>query len=297
MTGNLIKNYFDDGRKREALNALTRETYGFDFRKWYQGGYYTGEYIPYSIELDGNIISNASANIMKFAQKDTDGEWLERTYIQIGTVMTTPEHRRKGLAGSLIREIVKDYQDKCDGIYLFANLSALDFYKELGFWNGRQYRTFVKKDAKIEKRKSDFIRIEKDEERCRQYMATVRNGAHSSALEQTNKFGLQMFYTGGFENVYYSESLDCFVSYECEKDTLFLDSIISDKEIPIEEVLARMPGGFDKMIIEFTPKERELTLFRFEPYDGAEDYRLFCMGNTLKEIEEKKLYFPTYSHA
>lgn len=71
--------------------------------------------------------------IMKFVMINSNGEFVERTYIQIGTVMTRPEYRRRGLAGKLVKEIVKDYRDRCDGIYLFGNLSALDFYSELGF--------------------------------------------------------------------------------------------------------------------------------------------------------------------
>ncbi|WP_461883491.1 hypothetical protein [Fusicatenibacter sp.] len=38
-------------------------------------------------------------------------------------------------------------------------------------------------------------------------------------------------------------------------------------------------------------------LFDAEPYDGAEDYRLFYLGDTLKSIEQEKLYFPEFPHA
>ena len=38
-------------------------------------------------------------------------------------------------------------------------------------------------------------------------------------------------------------------------------------------------------------------LFDAEPYNGAEDYRLFYLGDTLKSIEQEKLYFPELSHA
>lgn len=210
---------------------------------------------------------------MKFVMINSNGEFVERTYIQIGTVMTRPEYRRRGLAGKLVKEIVKDYRDRCDGIYLFGNLSALDFYSELGFWKSMQYRVSVKKDA------------------------AVKKSVCNSAFEQTNKFGMQMFYTGGFQNTYYSESLHCFASYECTEKTLYLNSIISDKDISVADVLAKIPEDREKIIVGFTPKDRDLNMFEFEEFDGADDYRLFCMGNSLKEIEENKLYFPQYSHA
>lgn len=211
--------------------------------------------------------------------------------------MTRPEYRRRGLAGKLVKEIVKDYRDRCDGIYLFGNLSALDFYSELGFWKSMQYRVSVKKDAAVKKSEPDFIRIENDRGNQAEYLAMVKKSACNSAFEQTNKFGMQMFYTGGFQNTYYSESLHCFASYECTEKTLYLNSIISDKDISVADVLAKIPEDREKIIVGFTPKDRDLNMFEFEEFDGADDYRLFCMGNSLKEIEENKLYFPQYSHA
>lgn len=293
----LMKNYFRDDMRRAALNALTKETFGFDFTDWYGGGYFTGDYIPYSFETDGKIISNASANIMKFVLTDACGKGIERTYIQIGTVMTAPEYRRRGLAGRLIREIIKDYKDQCDGIYLFANLSALDFYKDLGFWESIQYRRSVKKDTLSMKREPDFVGIADKKEKRQQYLAMVQDGVCSSAFEQTNKFGLQMFYTGDFQNVYYSESLDCFAAYEHDDHTLYLNSIIADQYISAADILAKIPLRYDQTVVGFTPRKTDSQLFESEEFDGGNDYRLFCMGDTLKEIEEKRLYFPEYSHA
>ncbi len=41
----------------------------------------------------------------------------------------------------------------------------------------------------------------------KRYMDTVRKNGVNAALEQTNKFGLQMFYTADMENVYYAGDL------------------------------------------------------------------------------------------
>ena len=38
-------------------------------------------------------------------------------------------------------------------------------------------------------------------------------------------------------------------------------------------------------------------LFDCSLFDGGEDYRLFILGDDLKFVEEKKLYFPLLSHA
>ena len=47
----------------------------------------------------------------------------------------------------------------------------------------------------------------------------------------------------------------------------------------------------------FIPGEDEADLFEAVPFDGGDDYRLFCMGRALERIEREKRYFPTFSHA
>lgn len=137
---NFITNYMNDAEKRHMLNDLTRRTFCFDFEDWVTGGFCEGTYIPYSFEENGRIVSNASANIMDFVQNGK-----RRKYIQIGTVMTDEAYRRRGLAGKLVRKILDDNLDSCDGVYLFANLDALDFYRALGLSEGAQYQYTLKK--------------------------------------------------------------------------------------------------------------------------------------------------------
>ena len=79
----LISDYMRDEKLRQMLNELTRKTFGFDFDWWVNGGYYEGDYIPYSFVEDGKMISNVSANVMMFMQNG-----IVKNYIQIGTVMT-----------------------------------------------------------------------------------------------------------------------------------------------------------------------------------------------------------------
>ena len=53
---------------RHALNELTEKTFEFNFESWVTNGYFEGDYIPYSFMSEGKIISNVSANRMKFMQ-------------------------------------------------------------------------------------------------------------------------------------------------------------------------------------------------------------------------------------
>lgn len=104
----LIRNYMNDPERRRMLNDLTRRTFYFDFEDWVSGGWFSGDYIPYSLVENGRLLANASANIMTF---DQNGE--RRNYIQIGTVMTDEEYRGRGLARQLVGRIPDDHSG-CD---------------------------------------------------------------------------------------------------------------------------------------------------------------------------------------
>lgn len=123
----------------------------------------------------------------------------------------------------------------------------------------------------------------------------MRNGAVNSSLEQINKFGLQMFYTADMSDVLYCEDIDCFVVSERSGGTVELKSVISTRRIALSEIVDRISA--ERMNLGFTPCREDLYICRSEPYNGADDYRLFCKGASMRSIEEQKLYFPELSHA
>ena len=133
----LLKDYMNNDSLRDKLNSLTLEIFNFNFEDWYKLGYYKNEYIPYSFLENNKIISNVSANIMLFYHNDNI-----KKYIQIGTVMTSIEYRNRNLAKTLMEIVIKEYKNQCDGIYLFGDLKALDFYKKIGFKEINQYIYF-----------------------------------------------------------------------------------------------------------------------------------------------------------
>lgn len=291
----------NDAALRHELNELTQETYGFDFEAWVTNGYDQGDYIPYSYEADGRLIANVSVNRMNFIQNGK-----ERHYIQLGTVMTRKEFRKQGYAKRLMETVLDDYSAACDGIYLFANLDALGFYDKMGFSRALEYQYSLKNDMRIQAQEAAG---RKDEAACFQpvqglkslhqskYMHTVRHSAVNSALEQLNKYGLQMFYTSDLEQVYYSSQLDCYAVMRKEANTLYLQSVICTQKIRLEQVLADIREPYDNLILGFSPGAEDADFFVPRPYDGGEDYRLFVYGEKLKEMEAEKLCFPELSHA
>ena len=290
----LVSNYMGDATLRHALNDLTRKTFGFDFEGWVINGYYEGDYIPYSLMEDGKIVSNVSANRMCFLQNG-----MKRNYIQIGTVMTDEAYRKQGLAKKLMNYVVKKYEDSCDGFYLFSDLSAVGFYQKNAFTETTQYRYSVKEEFCRKKLEREiFMPVNATDKQIKQkYLHMVRHSAANSSMEQINKFGLQMFYTSDMENVYYAKDIDCFIVAEMEKDTLLLQSIICERKVTLLEILERVDSEYHKCQLGFMPLWKDRYMCVSESYDGGDAYRLFCLGQGLKSIEQEKLYFPELSHA
>ena len=290
----LVCDYMRDDTLRHALNELTRKTFFFDFEDWVTGGYFEGDYIPYSFIENGKMIANVSANRMTFLQNG-----VERNYIQIGTVMTDEAYRRRGLARKLIEHVIKKYEDNCDGFYLFANLDALEFYDKCGFSRETEYRYKVKEEFCRSRSKGEcFVSVNTaDVQMKRKYMDMIWNSTANSSMEQINKFGLQMFYTADMENVYYAKDIDCFIVAEMEENTLILQSIICENKVALSDVLQRVRGEYQKCRLGFVPTLKDMDICMAEKYDGADDYRLFYLGEQLKSIENEKLYFPELSHA
>ncbi len=294
----LIKDYMKDPDLRALLNALTREVFGFDFESWETAGYDQGNYIPYSYEEGGRLIANASANRMEFVQNGK-----KRSYLQLGTVMTRKDFRNRGCAKSLIETILREREESCDGVYLFADLGAVELYRKLGFSPAVQYRYSMKSEV------IDELRSLPREEGCFQrvdspktglladYQSMILRSAAYSDFYQTNAYGLQMFYTAGLKQVFYSEALKAFAVAEQKNGILFLKSLICEEKLRIKQAVRFWNSDCRELVLGFTPCREEVPLFDVKRYDGGEDYRLLIRGEALREIEKEKLYFPELSHA
>lgn len=294
----LIKHFMADDAARGALNALTRATFGFSFESWYAGGWWAGDYLPYAFEEDGRLLSNVSVNRMHFL---LDGQ--ERHFIQIGTVMTDPAYRRQGLASRLMRAAIDDFSGQCDGFYLFGDLGALRFYDQLGFSRICETR-YTLRDSVRESllrgpaREGGFAPVDPADAAMKaRYVDLVRGGAPYAALEQLSRLSLTMFYTANMKRVLYAPALDCFAVLGRDGDNLCLQSVACARRLPLETVLAFLPPFTGTLTLGFAPCGGDEALFDAQPFDGGEDYRLFILGDALREIETRRLCFPALSHA
>ncbi|MDP8223336.1 MAG: GNAT family N-acetyltransferase [Candidatus Lernaella stagnicola] len=120
--------YYQNPAGRLRLNEFVREVFGLDFAPWNELGYDFAEYTPFSFFADRHVAANVSASPMQLVVNGN-----ERRAVQIGTVATRPDLRRRGLAHSLIDEAHAHWDRRCDLFFLFANESTADFYQQFGY--------------------------------------------------------------------------------------------------------------------------------------------------------------------
>lgn len=271
-----------------SLN-MAQMTFQLDFEDWYQNGYWSEKYIPYSI-ADGDIIAaNVSVNLMEF---DSDGK--RQKFIQLGTVMTRQGYRNQGLIRELMKEIERDYKNKVDGYYLFANDSVLEFYPQFGFRKGMEYQ--YSKSVPIDKEKTVVnipMKMKKDWKKLEKAIA---EGANNSSFEMKHNPGLVMFYVTKFmqEQVFYVEEQKAYVIAELEEHTLFLHNIFSPESADILKIAEAFGKEVERVVLGFTPLETE----GYEKTLVQEaDTTLFLKGKAFEQFEKEEKMFETLSHA
>lgn len=282
-----VTDYKDNDKLRKSLNELTEKTFGFNFEKWYSNGFWRDKFIPHSL-LDGDkIIAHVSVSLMNF---NMDGG--EKHYIQIGTVMTDKDYRGQGLNRYLIEKVISDYKDKVDGIYLFGNDSVIDFYPKFGFTKSKEYQyskniSSTNNIKKIEK--IDFSNKKKWEE----FFYIVNNSISNDRFTMNNP-GLVAFWTRWSNSGYYLEEEKAYVIADIKDGNLYIEQVISTCKVNLETIISSFGDSIKKVILGFTPYDNNG--YRVEEYH-EEDCTLFILGEDLKNIENKKLRFPTLSHA
>lgn len=286
----VIKNYRDNEKLRHSFNELAKETFAIDFEDWYQNGYWTDRYNPYSIVIDGEVVANVSVNKTAF---EVNGE--KKQYIQLGTVMTREQYRNQGLIRIIMEEINQEYADKTEGMYLFAGNGVLSFYPKFGFQTAKQYE-YVRTVEKKDNVPSAFVQVPmKNKKDWDMLEIKIKSSYHQSAFEMLDNSQLNMFYVSKYmqENVYYSEALETYVIAEIYEDTLIIDTVISDKEQDLNRIAEGFGTEIRHVVLGFTPRNTQ----GFEVREMNQDDRtLFVKGN-FGAVEDCRLMFPLLAHA
>lgn len=290
MNSNIIKSYQNQAGLRCSFNHLAGKTFdGLSFESWYQNGYWSHRYHPYSIVINNEVIANVSVNLMDFLW---NGQ--KKHLIQLGTVMTDERFRRQGLIRQIMDRIDREYSQTADGIYLFANDNVLDFYPRFGFRRAMEYRFTKSFSSTLEcrmvpvpmKAKEDWDKLEE----------AMNQSVPYSSFHMVDNNNLILFYVTGFmqENVYYDGAHDAYVIAGIDEDTLTVHNIFSKERYPLDDILAAFGSKIKKVILGFTPLETEG--YTVSPFQ-EDDCTLFVKGEIFNRFEQERLIFPTLSHA
>ena len=284
---NIIHGYRADKQLRDSFNRLAEQTFGLNFEGWYQNGFWGENYDPHSIVIDGEVVSNVSVN-------RTDLVFGGRRYhiLQLGTVMTAPEYRGRGLNRAIMEYIEREYAD-ADGIYLFANDTVVDYYPRFGFRPGREMACSKAVIA------SDTCRAEQvlmDGPAAWDRLAeAMEKSTFREGCPMVGNPGLIFFYASQFmtDAVYHIPSLDAWVIAEQEGSSLTIHNIFADASVTVEDVAAAFMG-VEEICLGFAPENAG-------GWESAElqeeDTHFFVKGTAFEEFQERKLRIPSLSHA
>lgn len=279
----------DEESYRKSFNELAYKTFKITFEEWKNQGYWENQYIPYAFIDKGKVIANASVNTMSLI---CNGK--RQKAVQIGTVMTDIVYRNQGLSRILIEKILKDYENECEFVYLFANNTVLNFYPKFGFKpvNEYQHSAWYKKQdtSNIIKKLNMGKQAEKDI-----FLRLISNHIPISKISIMDNLSLIMFYCGSFmsDNIFYIPDLDIAVVAEYEDDTLYLQDVFSSHEFELENIINILLNRDKiKVVLGFTPVLNNK--FNCKLQDNSNDI-LFVKSSS--DFNFEKCRFPVLSHA
>ncbi|SEU02223.1 Acetyltransferase (GNAT) domain-containing protein [Lacrimispora sphenoides] len=279
----------DDNALRRSYNSLAEKTFGLSFEEFYQNGYWTDKYIPYSLIDDGKVIANASVNILKSFY---NGQ--EKRCIQIGTVMTDSDYRNQGLSRYLIERILSEWKEACDTMYLFANDSVLDFYPKFGFVKAVEYQC----SSPITPTKGRVRKLDMSHASDREFLKRYYTKSNPySALAIKDNYELFMFYCTSLmkDCVYFLEDFDAVIIASNKNEILTCYDIFSDGNHAMIEMVSRVAESQIRTVVfGFTPAEH--AAFHSQILE-EEDTTLFILKGKDNWFVNHQMMFPVLSHA
>ena len=279
----------EDNALRRSYNRLAEKTFGLSFEEFYQNGYWTDKYIPYSLIDDGKVIANASVNILKSFY---NGQ--EKRCIQIGTVMTDSDYRNQGLSRYLIERILSEWKETCDTMYLFANDSVLDFYPKFGFVKAVEYQC----SSPITPTKGCVRKLDMSHASDREFLKRYYSKSNPySALAIKDNYELLMFYCTSLmkDCVYFLEDFDAVIIASNKNEILTCYDIFSDGNHAMIEMVSRVAESQIRTVVfGFTPAEHAAFHSRILE---EEDTTLFVLKGKDNWFVNHQMMFPVLSHA
>jgi predicted GNAT family N-acyltransferase len=261
-----VKGYKDNEEFRDSFNQLATGIFGIEFETWYQHGYWTKKYQPYSFVDNGKVVANVSVNLLTLIINNE-----EKQAVQIGTVMTHTDYRSQGLSKKLMDRVLEDFKS-VDLFYLFANQSVLEFYPKFGFETVREVQ-FSMDYSYSSSDKSGIRKLDgrNPEDLTFIYNLSVNRISVSQVFDAKGSEELLMFYCIMVftDDIYYLEDEESIVIYQIENHELHLFHCLSTKQVKVKDILSKIANeNITKVIFHYHPDHTELKIEK-QPYPSS----------------------------
>jgi predicted N-acetyltransferase YhbS len=276
------KGYKDNVALRNSFNELALQTFGIEFETWYQHGFWTEKYQPYSYIDQGKVVANVSVNLLNLV---INGECVKA--VQIGTVMTHPDYHHKGLSRKLMEIVLEDFKH-VDLIYLFANQTVLDFYPKFGFNAVDEVQYLMNYDFKPMDQ-SGITKLDgtNQEDLSFIYSLAENRKSVSRIFGTEGSAELLMFYCIMVfsQDLYFFEDEKALVIFQQEDDMIHLYDIVSTEEVKLQSIINQIASQETrKIVFHFHVENQELLLWD-EKYQSSNV--LFVKNLTNVRLPEK----------
>ena len=222
--------------ERASYEKLCSEVFpGLTFEKWYQAGYWDGNLFNPLVLKDGDdIVSAISVNQMNIQIGNTK----PRLYIKLGGVMTSKSYRNQGLSTTLMDKILTDWEDNCDGIYLFGHEGVRDYYPRFGFKAVDEYQYYM--DIKSDISNNDALHLNMDSKTDVDLLIEHFKLGNPFSLINISNLGLLMFYCMKYNknDIYYIEEEDAIAIACYEKEVIVLYDIFCKSDCSLKNIIS-----------------------------------------------------------
>lgn len=238
-----------------------------DFKPWYQKGFWTDAYVPYSIVKDEQIISNVSISTMQIY---VNGEI--KNGLQFATVGTLPEYRKQGLSKELMNYVLDKYKDWTEVHFLFANETVTKFYPLFGFQINDE--VVFRSLSNLPEPKFSVVKLDLNNSNDVQLIKRkIEKRKPISKLFGAENFGfithwhLLNIYP---DNIYYLKDEDIIIITTEEENELHIWDIIFEKEFDLNEALMKVAKSkINTVNYYFSPDVLKYNFDEVKPTEGS----------------------------
>ncbi|NQU66653.1 MAG: GNAT family N-acetyltransferase [Candidatus Marinimicrobia bacterium] len=244
------------------------------FEDWYSKGFWTENYIPFSILDSGKIISSVSVAFMRTIQNGKKAK-----AIQLGAVGTLPEYRNQGLSRKIMSHVINKYMNDIDFFFLHANESVVDFYPKFGFRSFKESvfltEPYVQK-PQYTARKLD-ISIDSDYLLLQSILNNRQTLTEVFSAEEYGFITMWHILNLYHDKLYYLEKENVIIIKEEENNTLFILDVLFTGTIEFQSILPKIIESSSIQCIKYYFPPDIINY----PYDTIlqEDTGLFILGD------------------